>query len=81
MLYSDSNCLSDERCIRGICKSVCNADSKCGAKQICENRLCEIGCRSDTVCPDNEACINKKCQSKSLIHIVVVNIILMLSVI
>jgi hypothetical protein len=62
--FSDQNCLADERCLGGLCRTVCNSDSKCGPKQICEDRLCDVGCRSDTVCPDNEACINKQCQSK-----------------
>lgn len=60
----DGNCLTDERCIQGVCKAICNSDAACNRNQICENRLCEIGCRSDDVCEQHQACINNKCQSK-----------------
>lgn len=60
-IYSDANCLSDEQCVKGICRAICNNDGVCGQGQICENRLCQIGCRTDTVCSTNEACINKVC--------------------
>ena len=64
IVYRDNNCLSDERCLDGICKTVCNSDMKCRGGEICENRLCELGCRSDIVCPKNQACINKQCRGK-----------------
>lgn len=64
--FSDQNCLSDERCIRGVCRTICNNDGSCGQGQICENRVCQVGCRSDTVCPGEQACINKQCTGKYL---------------
>lgn len=64
--FSDLNCLADEKCARGVCKTVCNSDASCGTNAICENRLCEIGCRSDSICPGDQACINERCQSEFL---------------
>lgn len=64
-VFSDFSCLSDERCVGGVCKRVCNSDSKCGINQICEKRLCIAGCRSDNVCPDKQACIDKQCRGEN----------------
>lgn len=60
-LFSDQNCLTDERCIRGTCRTVCNSDATCVDGLICENRVCKSGCRSDASCANDQACINHQC--------------------
>lgn len=62
LIFSDTDCLSDERCLGNICKAVCNTDTTCGTGRICENRVCELGCRSDLLCPSNQACVDKQCR-------------------
>lgn len=60
--FSDNVCLSNEKCIRGICRVVCNSDDACNDGHICENRICKQGCRDDTACDANQACLRGQCK-------------------
>lgn len=64
LFFSDNICLSNEKCIRGICRVVCNSDEACNEGHICENRICKQGCRDDNACDENQACLNGQCKGK-----------------
>lgn len=62
---SDNICLSNEKCIRGICRVVCNSDEACNEGHICENRICKQGCRDDNACDEDQACLNGQCKGET----------------
>lgn len=64
-ISSDNICLSNEKCIRGICRVVCNSDDACNEGHICENRICKQGCRDDNACDEDQACLNGQCKGET----------------
>ena len=62
---TDSNCLSNELCIKNVCQEICRADSDCRSNEICQGVQCVQGCRSNTDCPSKESCQNNQCIGKS----------------
>lgn len=69
--FSDNVCLSNEKCIRGICRIVCNSDNMCSDGYICENRICKQGCRDDTACNIDQACLKGQCKGSNNSNIVI----------
>lgn len=62
LIFSDNVCLSNEKCIRGICRVVCNSNEACSEGYICDGRICKQGCRDDNECDINQACLNGQCK-------------------
>jgi hypothetical protein len=50
--HCNSRCLTNERCVNGVCVGACESDSDCfaGACQVCREGLCVFGCTAGQVC-------------------------------
>lgn len=59
--FTDGECFDNEKCIDGLCSTICTNDDICPRGSVCEGGQCVGGCRSDAECPSTDACINRKC--------------------
>ena len=57
----DQDCYNNERCLNGICSTICSNHDSCPRGFVCEFGQCTPGCRQDSECPTTDICINRKC--------------------
>lgn len=61
--HRDGDCFDNERCLDGLCSTICTNDDICSTGFVCESGQCVSGCRSDNECPATDACIDRKCMN------------------
>ncbi|KAI2804698.1 hypothetical protein BLOT_003686 [Blomia tropicalis] len=61
--FRDADCYDNEKCLDGMCSTMCSNDDICPSGTVCESGQCVAGCRTDSECLTTDACIDRKCMN------------------